>query len=175
MLPERLIECGGMHRCSAADLTTSVGPLGPDRQRRRTGTQSARRGRTFATGLIAVKDRPMDRAWSAKRIRCSSNRQGQQVAAVPVESWIGQAARCAAWWVSWGCLLLRVVLPLSAALGRWVSEGVTDEPQDVGAVQQTIRGGAGQQWIAKELVELVGSRFDVMMVEHRSYLSRMIS
>jgi hypothetical protein len=51
---------------------------------------------------------------------------------------------------------LRVVLPLSAAVGRWVSEGVTDEPQDMGAVQQAIHGGAGRQRIAKELVELVG-------------------
>ena len=51
---------------------------------------------------------------------------------------------------------MRVVLPLSAALGGWVSVRVTDQSQDVGAVQQAIHGGAGQQWIAKELVEFVG-------------------
>jgi hypothetical protein len=39
--------------------------------------------------------------------------------------------------------------------GGWVSEGVTDESQGVGSVQQAVHGRARQQGVAEEPVQLV--------------------
>ena len=48
------------------------------------------------------------------------------------------------------------VVPLAATFGGRIAIGVADESQDVRVVQEPIHGGAGEQRVAEELVQLVG-------------------
>jgi hypothetical protein len=44
----------------------------------------------------------------------------------------------------------------SSAGQGWISIGIADEAQDVCTVKQAVHGSAGEQWVTKELVQLIG-------------------